>query len=200
MTPQADDKSGGGGELAEAEIKLALTAAEHAQLPARLEALAFRFDGEETLTDYYLEYARSPYGGSWDFTRLRRRDGARYLLTKKRWASGTGAQPVRLEDETAVDADTAGKMLDAATAPPTLTKRRQTYKGRIADRDASIALDQLQLGDATRYFLECEVMTSAEDAAAVRETLKAWVRAQLCIAATEEAPSMLDQLLRHAAG
>ncbi len=179
--------------LAEVEIKIRLSAEEFARMPAVLPALAFSFSAESALTDYYLHYARGARGG-YDFTRLRARGGT-FLLTRKQWTTDAQGHPVRLEEEHAVSAAEAKRLLAAAPGALLLRKHRWDYRGCIDRHAATISLDALELRGETRYFLECEVIIAPAEAAAARERLRAWMRDHLPAGDQTEAPSMLELLL-----
>lgn len=110
------------GPLAEAEVKVRLTTEEYAALPAALAALGFTPAGAGALTDYYLDFAKSPLRG-YDFTRLRFENGA-YALTVKRWATGAGGAPIRLEEEREIALGTmGGECLPGACHQPPANRR-----------------------------------------------------------------------------
>lgn len=177
--------------LAEAEVKYALSAEEFRTLPVALERLAFTPGPVSRLTDNYLHYEPSARGG-WDYTRLRLIEDKGYRLTRKQWTRDAQGQPVRLEEEHAINAKEAQRLLAEASAPVTLVKTRREFFGALGTHHVTVALDDLLLGDSHRYFLECEVMTAPEQAQAMRAELTAWIHAALPVKAREEAPTMLE--------
>jgi len=179
---------------AEAEIKIRLGVEEFARLPGVLVELGFAPAGEETLTDYYLDYARSPLGG-YDFTRLREIDGGKYLITQKHWTRDTEGQAIRLEEERELSPEEAERLLREST-PRTLRKRRREYRGQIGGHPATIDIDALELSGTEQYFLECEMLVTPELAAQARADITAWMRAHLPVGDFNEAPSMLELLLK----
>lgn len=179
--------------LAEVEIKIRISAEEFARLPGTLAALGFVPAGEETLTDHYLDYARSLLGG-YDFTRLRVMDGGKYLLTQKHWVRDAGGQAIRLEEERELSAEEANRLLREGT-PHTLHKRRWEYRGLIDDHAATVDIDALELMGTEQYFLECEMLVSPDQAAQARADIIAWMRVHLPVSDFREAPSMLELLL-----
>ncbi len=177
--------------LAEAEVKIALSADEYQRLPERVLTLGFQSRGSSALIDYYLHYTHSESGG-WDFLRLRVQDGATYWLTRKEWVRDARGQAVRMEEEHAIPTAQAAHLLSENPNALQLQKSRREFSGEIAGEPASIVLDALQLGEQLHYFIECEVMTSAERAQQVRDSLLYWIHATLDIASTTEAKSMLE--------
>jgi len=188
------DHNNHGEKTAEAEIKIRLNAGEFARLPGALAELGFAPAGEETLTDYYLDYSRSPHGG-YDFTRLREIDGGKFLLTRKNWIRDTAGQAIRLEEERELDTEEAERLLRESTAR-TLHKQRREYRGRIGGQLATIDIDALELAGTGQYFLECEMLVSPDRAAQAREDILAWMRSKLPVSDLTEAPSMLELLLK----
>ena len=182
------------GAMAEAEVKIRLTAEEFARLPGVLADLGFSPTSVHDLTDHYLDYTRSSPGG-YDLTRLRAA-GDTWLLTEKHWVRDAGGQAVRLEDEREITAAEAANLLREAT-PATLKKRRWEYHGPLAGSTAAIALDRLVLSGRTLYFLECELLVPRDQAAQARENILTWMHAHLPVHDYNEAPSMLELLLAH---
>ena len=182
--------------VAEAEVKLQLRDDnEYHQVFATLQQLAFTPLGRESLTDDYLEYARSEYGG-YNFTRLRRPQGGSVLLTRKQWVLDAHGEAVRMEEEREIDEASASRLLHEHPGALRLQKERVTLTGVIPPYQATVVLDRLCLRGADYYFLECEVLTSRDAAQQTRQQLLQWARATLPITAVEEAPSMLEWLLR----
>lgn len=180
--------------VAEAEVKIALTAEESARLPGLLARLSFLPVGEEALTDYYLSYAVSPHGG-WDFIRLRQVNAGTYLFTEKRWSHDSQGRAIRLETEYLLPAEEFSDRLAAGT-PLMLQKTRVTFAGRIGTNEAHIVLDRLELHSRQYHFLECEMLTAPDGAADAREEILAWMRRHLALGAElHEAASMLELLL-----
>ncbi|MHB9132963.1 MAG: CYTH domain-containing protein [Armatimonadota bacterium] len=184
---------------AEAEVKIELDASEYQRLPEVLARLAFTEERGEVLTDYYLEYAPSPVKG-YDFTRLRVVNDAEYMLTVKRWVHDEGGHGVRLEDEHPVTAAEAHTLRSKHLNALALHKTRREFRGQVDHLSATVALDHLTLGEYSRYFLECEVMTTRDQAQGVHEKIVAWMRASLPVHDLTEAPSMLEILQAYTAG
>jgi len=184
---------------AEAEVKIRLSADEFRRLPAVLEHLGFRRAGEEALTDYYLEYARSSHG-SYDFVRLRAQGDDHYLLTQKRWMTDAQGHQVRAEEERDISAEEAAALRAHHPQAPVLRKTRTDFRGQLAGKTGTVSLDALELNGAPHYFLEAELLVPVEEGAAAREAIYAWMREQLPVQDFNEAPSMLELLLEAGVG
>jgi adenylate cyclase class IV len=180
---------------AEAEIKVAVTADEAAALPARLAAAGFAWRGDTALTDYYLDFTRSP-AGEYDFRRLRDTGGEACTLTEKRWADAPDGTRVRLEDEHPVPRAACAALIAGVPPARVLRKRRVTYTGTVADSPATVVLDTLTLAGTDAVYLECEILTTPARAGAARAAITAWLSEALGLAPRAEAPSMLALLLR----
>jgi adenylate cyclase class IV len=180
--------------VAEAEIKLEITAEAFAAIARAVEAHGFTATGEEEIVDHYLAYQASEIAG-FEFTRLRVVDGRSYLLTEKRWTRDAEGHPVRLEEERPLSPIEFGRLLPPDRVVPCLAKRRRNFRGMIDDLPAVISLDRLELPGRTRHFVECEVLTTPERSRETRERLVAWARANLPVGSAPEAPSMLQLVL-----
>ena len=180
--------------VAEAEVKIRLTAEEFQQLPAVLVRLGFTRAREEELTDYYQEYARSPDGG-YDFIRLRTKGDDRYLLTQKRWVIDAQGNAVRTEAEREIGADEFAAMRAQHPRAPVLHKTRVDFHGKIAGQSGTISLDALELNGARHYFLEAELLVPVEEGEQARKAIRDWMLVQLPGCDLTEAPSMLELLL-----
>ncbi len=184
---------------AEAEIKVAVTAAEVAALPARLTAAGFARRGEEALTDSYLDFTRAATG-EYDFRRLRDVGDATCTLTEKRWATAPDGTRVRLEEERPVPRAECVALTRDVPAARVLRKRRVTYTGTVAGAPASVVLDSLTLAGAESWYLECEILTTPAQAGAARTAITAWLTDALGLTPRPEAPSMLELLLQAGGG
>jgi adenylate cyclase class IV len=177
--------------MAEAEVKIQLSADEFARLPALLQELGFTSGAVEHLTDYYLDYTASPHGG-WDYSRLRMIDGARCLFTTKHWILDAAGQNVRLEEERALEQEECDRRLNAATSYLSLAKERWNYHGQLHGQPATVVLDHLRHQRGDLYFLECEVLVPPEQSHQMRQEIWAWIRRYLPVRATTEAMTMLE--------
>ena len=182
----------GDAPLAEAELKIRLSAEDFTRLPAMLAVCGFTRKGEEALTDTYLAYHRARRGG-YDFFRLREQGGA-FRLTRKQWTSDARGHAVRTEDERDLTAAEAERLRAASPEAPVLHKRRTDFHGTIGGQPAVVSLDALDLGGATHYFLEAERRVPVAQAEAARARIRAWLR-DLLGRDVEEASSMLELLL-----
>lgn len=181
--------------VAEAEVKFQLNDAEYLPLIKQLDRLGFYPAPDEYLTDYYLDFARSAFA-SYDFTRLRWPKEGKILLTRKHWVQDAEGNSVRMEDENEIEEQDAVRLREKNPDARKLIKKRQTFHGTIPPHQASIVIDKLTLKNKIYYFFECEVLTTREESEKTRQQLFQWAITQLPISAREEAPSMLEILLK----
>jgi len=179
---------------AEAEVKVALTNAEYASIPNCLLALGFTLQHAKDLTDYYLSREWSADGG-WDYRRLRDTGGETCILTEKRWITDAAGHLVRLEAEEELPRVACTPLITDASPALTLRKHRDSYIGAIDGAPATIVLDALTLVDQVSYYLECEILTSPEQATEARVRIRTWLTDALALGDRPEAPSMLELLL-----
>ena len=181
--------------IAEAEVKFQFTEAEYLPLLQEIIQRGFKQSAAEILTDYYLDFAKSTFGG-YDFTRLRCPDAGNDLLTSKHWVADNHGNPVRMEEENIITSELALQLLDDNPNALKLIKKRSSFQGIIPPHHASLVIDDLTLGDEEYHFLECEVLTTREAAEKTRQLLFSWATANLPISAQKESPSMLEWLLQ----
>lgn len=182
------------GQMAEAELKIRLTEAEFTAMPGVLTALSFTPTGEGTLRDDYLDFVPAPTGG-WDYTRLRTKNGVKGVVTEKRWVTNAQGQPVRLETERPAGLEEMAALLAAAGTVRTLFKRRWTFAGIVAKRQAEVVLDALERNGGVEYFLECEILVTPDEFVHARGLIALWMRKHLPVQDLSLAPSMLEMLL-----
>lgn len=178
--------------LAEAEVKLEINKVEFLTIQKRLQAIGYVSNDEEILRDYFLEYKVSPHGG-WDLRRLRKINNETYFLTQKKWVLDKAGIKVRSENENELEKEAANKLLQEYKSSPFVDKRRLTFINEADENSPyTVALDALEINEHHYYFVECELLTTLDQASAAREKIFSFLWEALEITEREEAPGILD--------
>lgn len=177
--------------IAEAEVKFSITKKKYNTLPLLLEKKGFSFEKTIHIVDYFKDIKKTNLG--WNFTRLRLINDKMYLLTVKKWSLDKKNHKVRIEDEHKITKAKFETLIHRGIKT-ILTKNRSDYDGIINGFKSTISLDLIEINNGSKYFIECEVLTSIERSHEVRKLLAKWLKKELNINTIHEAPSMLDLL------
>lgn len=178
--------------LAEAEVKLEINKNEFLTIQKKLQEIGYVSNDEELLRDYFLEYEVSPHGG-WNLRRLREIDNKTYFLTQKKWVLDKTGVKVRSEVENKLEKAEAVKLLQEYKSSPFVDKRRLTFINEADENSPyTVALDALEIKEHSYYFVECELLTTLDQASAAREEIFSFLWEELKITKREESPGILD--------
>jgi predicted adenylyl cyclase CyaB len=162
---------GKAGENFEVERKYPLTPNEHEDLPAKLQSMGFRHDGQVYMHDYFLptnQVANNNRGG--DMLRLRDEtmdDRTKHLFTNKIWVMVAGKQE-RKEKEEEISALIRELLLDLGTRMnggplPNFTKERDLYTRQDKQQSVTVTIDKVDgLGVNDGFYLEVEILVRRE--------------------------------------
>lgn len=178
--------------LAEAEVKLEINKDEFLTVQNKLQEIGYISNEKEMLRDYFLEYKVSPHGG-WDLRRLRQVNNQTYFLTQKKWVLDNDGVKVRSEEENELEKAAAAELLQEYDSPSFVDKQRLTFINEADENSPyTVALDALEINNRHYYFVECELLTTLDQASAAREQIFEFLWEKLEIPEREEAPSILD--------
>lgn len=176
---------------AEAEVKYEINEDVATNLDKILKTKGFNLISQNFLRDYYLSKNKSELGG-WDFTRLRKYDDGKTILTQKEWKSDAKGNKVRIEQEKEISVNEFEKLLAQTPTIELIEKNRKEYRGKVNDCELTIDFDKLSFNDKNYYFVEVERIVDIEDSSKVRAELSEWVKSNIDSSLDEEALSMLD--------
>ncbi len=152
-------------EHLEVERKFFLGSRDLEQVKQTLAAENFYLSSQSEIVDWFL-----PTSQKREMLRIRRekeQQSVTHILTMKRWVDTVSGGKEREEIEKDISSYTAlaliliGRFVEGSTLL-SLSKRRSTYLGLVADRDASVSLDEAKdLGKYSGNYLEIEVLTPA---------------------------------------
>lgn len=185
----------------EAEVKYQISAAEYAELPARLLEVGFLDGGSITQEDRHIMYEPSALGG-FDFERIRKTTTTagevEYSWDRKFNGKDAAGNKLRLEDSRVTTREEYETALELAPPEcPTVLKQRHNFTGTIEGFAATVSLDKVNFGSGDAYFIETEIITTLEHGQEAKQLCTQWLTGSLHINTVVEAPGYLKQYLAH---
>lgn len=178
-------------EMAEVEIKIELPAMLYKRISAILLNNGFVFESIEEQIDYYLDFEKNADG--YNFKRLRIINGKKAFITEKRWQNQDGDK-IRVESEFEINNDEKDSLI-AGNVQHIAKKCRVNYTGIYDGYEMHISEDTLFLRKSIKHLLECEILTSIEDAKKAKSIIIKWFSDVLDMNELIISPSILEQIM-----